>query len=391
MCEKLNIIFFGGFLYPHGMAATRRKQQFIEFIKAQGHEIRVIRFLSTTERYFNLNPQKGVWKGVPFESIGDKIEWNILTLFNIIFLYFKVLNKLLHYKRKKAKNIVVILPFGSNLPIIKFLKVIGYKIIFDCVENMNSSIEKSRYLKISNLLNKLFCSKKFLQKNIDGISVITDRLVAKFDQAKGVKLVKVPISADLFITKRKQRFGHPITFLYAGTFGEKEGLEYLINAFVLAHNRYKNKIRLLLLGSCKTERINELKSLIPEDIPIFFCGRVNDEEYSEKLINADILCMTRNNTEFANYGFPYKLGEYLATGNPVIATDVSEVGLFLKNKKNAILVPPEDENELFNAMRFCIENTIQVLEIGWDGRKVCDKFFNPKRNSKIFYDLLKSV
>lgn len=391
MCEQLNVIFFGGFLYPHGMAATRRKQQFIEFIKAQGHEVRVIRFLSTTERYFNLNPQKGVWKGVPFESIGDNIHWNIWTLFKIIFLYLKVLNKFLQYKNKQAKNVVVIFGLGMNIPIIKILGVIGYRIVYDCVENMNSSIEKSRYLKINILLNKLFCAEKFLKKNVDGISVITDRLDAKFKQINGIQPLKVPISANLFKTNRKLRFGNPITFLYAGTFGEKEGLEYLVNAFVLAHNKFKNKIRMLFLGSCKIERIKEIKRLIPENIPISFLGRVSDEEYTEQLINADILCMTRNNTEFSNYGFPYKLGEYLATGNPVIATDVSEVGLFLINKKNAILIPSENETELLNAIIFCIENHTQALEIGWAGREVCDRYFNPKKNSKIFYDLIKSV
>lgn len=52
-------------------------------------------------------------------------------------------------------------------------------------------------------------------------------------------------------------------------------------------------------------------------------GFLVDSAYSDTLSSAGILCMPRINNGYAYaVGFPFKLGEYLATGKPVIATAV---------------------------------------------------------------------
>lgn len=58
---------------------------------------------------------------------------------------------------------------------------------------------------------------------------------------------------------------------------------------------------------------------------IRYLGFVSDEELIEQLLESDILCMTRCNSVFANYGFPFKLSEYLSTDNVVLATSVGDL------------------------------------------------------------------
>jgi glycosyltransferase involved in cell wall biosynthesis len=61
--------------------------------------------------------------------------------------------------------------------------------------------------------------------------------------------------------------------------------------------------------------------------------------------------MTRVGSGYANAGFPFKLGEFLATGNPVITTNVSDVSVYLENYKDCIIVTPEKINEVAASIR----------------------------------------
>ena len=51
---------------------------------------------------------------------------------------------------------------------------------------------------------------------------------------------------------------------------------------------------------------------------IIYFGLIPDDDYYQFLKDADVLLMTRIDSPYANSGFPFKLGEYLATGNAVI-------------------------------------------------------------------------
>ena len=109
---------------------------------------------------------------------------------------------------------------------------------------------------------------------------------------------------------------------------------------------------------------------------------MSDVDYFKTLASADILCMTRINSPFANAGFPFKLGEYLATGNPVIATDVSDIGLYLEDKKNVVLAQPSSSESLIEAIRYLISEPEKRKAIGLMGLKKCEETFNPEINGK---------
>ena len=177
-----------------------------------------------------------------------------------------------------------------------------------------------------------------------------------------------------------------MTFLYAGTFSEKDGLELLLPAFEIVNSRFPNT-RLLLTGHASDKRLKEISSLIRRP-QIEMKGLLPEDQFFMTLREADILLMTRVNSEFANAGFPYKVGEYLATGNIVIATNVSDISYYLENRKDALIIEPGNEAQLVEAMTFCLENEDLCLQIGKNGQEACASYFNPSKNSKILYDLL---
>lgn len=84
-------------------------------------------------------------------------------------------------------------------------------------------------------------------------------------------------------------------------------------------------------GNCPHHFKEILISKLGDLEDVLLTGRFNEKEYYQELANADVLLMIRTNSSFANAGFPYKLGEYIATQNPVICTNVSDISLDLKN------------------------------------------------------------
>jgi len=91
--------------------------------------------------------------------------------------------------------------------------------------------------------------------------------------------------------------------------------------------------------------------------------------------------MTRINSRYANAGFPFKLGEMLATGKPVLATKVGNVSNFLENGKNAILVEPDSVDEIVIGLKLIIENPEWAKNIGLNGKDVAFDFFNSDKIS----------
>ncbi len=51
--KKLNVIFMGCFLYPNGFAATKKKQQFMDYIKTEGNDVRVLLTLKKARGHEN--------------------------------------------------------------------------------------------------------------------------------------------------------------------------------------------------------------------------------------------------------------------------------------------------------------------------------------------------
>lgn len=377
----------GSFLYPKGYAATKRKQQFLDYIVSQGDFARVLITLKWAKGN-ELNDIKGTHNGIPYELLGVGVKKNALLPITFLIFILRAIVKLINYRKEECKNIII--SFGVNfdtiIPLI-MAKLLRYKIIFDIVED-SSSLSASN--KFKNKI-KYWCNIKlqniFLQRLASGMSVITSFLEEKYiRQGLNIPIKLIPVSASNINLKLEKRESEKFKLLYSGTYGEKEGLPILFEAF----RKFKeiNNSKLVLTGNCPEHIVKLLKQCLSNLDDVIFTGRLGDEDYYQTLVDADVLLMTRANTDFANAGFPYKLGEYLATGNSVICTNVSDISKYLINMKNAVIIYPDDVNALFEAMRFIKDNPIKAIEIGKNGFAVCEKYFNPQINSGIFYELL---
>ena len=100
------------------------------------------------------------------------------------------------------------------------------------------------------------------------------------------------------------------------------------------------------------------------------------------LFNASILALARPDNLQAKNGFPTKLGEYLATGNPVVVTKVGEIPNFIKHMINGLLAEPDNPVDFAEKLCWIVENPIMAQNIGAKGKELISNAFNSLAQSK---------
>lgn len=167
---------------------------------------------------------------------------------------------------------------------------------------------------------------------------------------------------------------------YCGDMGSnKDGLYNLIDAYSIFH-KSNNDVKMLLIGDAQNKFLYEKLKNYVETLglgsDIVFTGRVHANEVPEYLNGADVLLLARPDNIQARYGFPTKLGEYLATGKPVIVTDTGDIAKYLVSGVDCYIVKPDDTGE-FSAMMVKVCNDYSAaVEVGENGKRKIYKEFN---------------
>jgi glycosyltransferase involved in cell wall biosynthesis len=392
--KKINLVMTGGFTYPHGMAATKRVQHAIDSLKNYpGIAIRVILQRQSSEH----NTLSGIHEGTPYETVmGDLLRSKMLVALPT--LYYKTIAALKRAFRPDHKNVIYFygpLFIESVMPL-SYAQRLGYKIVFDVIEDYNLTNNISRsfygYLK-NNLAGRLSSRIKPLSAGIIVISSHLEKKYRTFTQGK-LPVHYMPVSVDMDRFPLNLGGMKPIvSLLYAGSFGMKDGLPVLLDAFDRLAGRYAN-VRLVLTGRGDSEAMKEFHArveLSPHKDRIEYKGYLDENDYYSLLNEADIPCMTRIDHAYAHAGFPFKLGEFLATGKPVIASRVSDVERFLVHGQNAMLVQAGSSEEVCEAAEFLINNPEAASVIGVHGRKAAESFFDYRQRGKALMAFLENV
>jgi glycosyltransferase involved in cell wall biosynthesis len=322
--------------------------------------------------------KQGTLRNIHFKIIGFRLS-NIFSVFGFFFGGFSFLRR---SKKKGQKNII----YNYNAPDIKciffilYARLIGYKIIFDIIED--NSVEAH-----VGFLNKVrIKTSVFLFKNCryfsDGIISISEHLyqLAKTFAKKCIPVYLIPITVNLNYFKKTNPAipKNKLQIFYGGSFAPKDGLEYLISAFNTVSTAYPD-IELVLTGKGHKQDMDKITAQIAQCAnkdKIAYKGFLSTESYYTLLNESDIFCMTRVNSKFANAGFPFKLGEFLAAGKAVIATRVGDVPNYLTNDVNALLINPDSVNELADALKIVLANADKRTSLGIAARKTAEDSFD---------------
>jgi glycosyltransferase involved in cell wall biosynthesis len=102
---------------------------------------------------------------------------------------------------------------------------------------------------------------------------------------------------------------------------------------------------------------------------VHFKGFVPHQRVPEYLSASDVLLMPYASTcENVSWMSPLKLFEYMASGCPIVATDLPAVRKHLEHGRNALLVKPDDPRALAGAIRSVMSNRTYALELAQTAR-----------------------
>jgi phosphatidyl-myo-inositol alpha-mannosyltransferase len=153
--------------------------------------------------------------------------------------------------------------------------------------------------------------------------------------------------------------------LFVGRLENRKGLEYLLKAYRLIKPDCPN-CRLIVVGPGTRLRRKYEKNIAESGLPdVVFTGRVDYKELPRFYKTADIFCAPATGHE----SFGIVLLEAMATGKPVIASDISGYRSVITDGLDGILVPPKQEVPLAQAISSLMQNKTLRLQIGEKGRR----------------------
>ena len=370
--------------YPNGLAVTKKIQNILYYLFSQKIEINVISYRSK----FPQPSEKGLDNGIPYVNIGIGLDLKLLNLHKTIMYFFKGLYLILKHKKKGCKNIFYCIGAINieNLLFVFWARLLRYKLVFDV--NEDYSFFEDQVKIISRF--KIWTIKQldfFTYRWATAIIVVSTHLRNKYLKRNKKHILLIPVTAKENFNPNKSFFNDPLQVVYAGSFDIKDGVNYIIEGFNSFNNIYHNA-RLILTGKSDQQVIYQEKYKSYSNI--IFKGHLSEDEFYDLLKNADVMCMCRTNSGFANAGFPFKLGEYLATGNPVISTKASDVENYL-TKDDAYLIDFNSPQQIGAALTEIVNNPDVARKIGLNGMKKYQKYFSSEVNGKLLYDLLITI
>ena len=147
---------------------------------------------------------------------------------------------------------------------------------------------------------------------------------------------------------------------FIGTFGQWHGVLELARSIVLYYSFYPDDgTRFLIIGDGKL--MDEFKKIITAGgvaERVIITGLINQEESPAYLVASDVLLSPHiknpDGTKF--FGSPTKLFEYMASGKPIIASNLDQIGEILSHDNTAWLVEPGDIEGLALAIKHLKDN-----------------------------------
>jgi glycosyltransferase involved in cell wall biosynthesis len=324
----------------------------------------------------------GHFDGIPYCFV--KYSKSIVKGFRFLDIFIGAIQTAaLIYRRKKKKKLDAVILGGivdilRDSPIILCCAIFRVPIYFWLVEKASLSED---YRGIAGKLNcksqKL--TERYLPKFARGVIVISSNLkkyylkylpeskilinpilvseaTHKTVSSQSVEIVKQRLQASL---KGKR------LLVYSGSFGEKDGIFYLIDAFAEVVKTYPDTVFVMTGKNANEAFMTEIKNYIQRlglQDKIQLVGFINADELLCYNMLADILLACRSNSAFANHGFPWKLGEYCMTERPVIATNVSDIEKYFVNNENLFIVEPNNPAAIAEKVKYVFNDYQHALK-----------------------------
>lgn len=188
---------------------------------------------------------------------------------------------------------------------------------------------------------------------------------------------------------KSQRFtGPPLKLLALGRFDVTKGFDVLLEACSILKKRGIDFTltlaggggRLMGLGKLE-ERLRSLRRTLDLEKEVSMPGIINHDQLPQLLASHDIFtapCVI----DFSGKrdGIPNTVIEALASGMPVVASDINALPEVVRNGQTGLLVPQKDPAALADAIIWLKDYPEEAIIMGENGAKLVAEMFDPQKN-----------
>lgn len=181
---------------------------------------------------------------------------------------------------------------------------------------------------------------------------------------------------------------HEFTFLYVGRIVKDKGINELCEAFERLHKDYP-KTRFILVGPYEDSLdpiSEEARKIIAENLSVKAVGPKRGDELLAYYAAADCFVMPSYRE-----GFPNTVLEAGAMGLPSIVTDINGSREIIKDGVNGMIVPPQDTERLYNAMKIMLTSKVDREKMAGNARKMIAYRFEQSYVRKCLYDFYDEI
>lgn len=267
----------------------------------------------------------------------------------LINLFFKEKPYIVHANTPKASLLSMIAAWITGVPH-RIYTVTGLR--------FETTTGNFRHLLLTMEKITCWCATKVIPEG-EGVkrTLIRENITSKplkvilYGNINGVNIEYYDRTIHVRLLASKIREEGKFTFCFVGRIVKDKGINELVLAFVRLTKVYP-EIRLLLIGTFEMDLdpvSSEIEHTILNHSSISFVGFQQD--IRPYLSASDALV-------FPSYreGFPNVVLQAGAMGLPSIVTDINGCNEIIEDGVNGIIIPPRDEETLYDAMKFFVEH-----------------------------------
>lgn len=371
--DKVLIVTHNNF--PYEDAGAIRDMAFAKIFQEMGMEVSCI--------CHNSREGSGIIEKVNFVSIYKKYENFFEKAESYIELFHRFMDAFNSYIKKNGQPKIIHAVIG-NFKIFSFLKEYSKKnkciLIYTPVEWYSPSEFRMGILSRQFLLNEFF-NRFAIDKSISIIAIST--YFEKYYKNKGINTCRIPVIMDCKNnTVVFHRNKNKIFISYVGSAAQKDYLGNVIRAFAKLEERVLKKFCFQVIGVSE-KQIMQYGWISGEDRKkigdvMLVHGRLPHNKAIEILQASDFSIMVRpSKRRYTKAGFPTKSVEAMCNGVAVMCNITSDLGLYLKDMENSVIIKDESTESIVNAIKkvACLKSD-DIQRIRRQAKKTAEEYFD---------------
>lgn len=380
------------------MASTQRVKLLAQGLVECGLDVSVL-CTQVTERppLIENKEVKGVYKGINYEyTTGRTIRSNYF----LIRRWYELRGILLAIRRlaelKRKKKLCCVYYYG-NILVNEPVRWIFYSIVRLLNLPLVIEVGERPWPLVKGSKKRLITLSPFL--GIQGVVVISDFLKnwaeqEKIRMKKDMAILELPILVDL----KKQRLTdfHPEKpyVLFAGSSAYDQTIQFILAAMTSVWNTHPECL-LVITGCRPGEPASEaiIKFVNKQNLEgrVELAGYLSRLDLLQRYSQATALLLPLFDDDRSKARFPTKLGEYSASGRPIVTNNVGDVARYFIDKKNAYVCTPGSSSLYGQKIDEVLNNPEESIRIGLEGRRTAERYFHYSLHAQSFANFIKSL